>query len=109
MGSKWGLFSLYGQLFPRYGLIFKIAIFGHQTWPLAKVPEIAHTVFLLQAVEIEIVFAQSFSRYRGSNVRLILLYVAKFKVGKVPEVVNRLSFYPRGPKLSLFCSTSCGF
>ncbi len=33
---------LYEQRFPRYGQIFKIAIFGHETWPLAKVPEVAH-------------------------------------------------------------------
>ena len=30
-GSKLSLFSLYGQQFPRYGPIFKIAIFGHET------------------------------------------------------------------------------
>ena len=42
MGSKLSLFSLYGQRFSRYGLIFKIAIFGHETWPLATVPEVAH-------------------------------------------------------------------
>ncbi len=41
-GSKLSLFSLYGQWFPRYGPIFKIAIFGHETWPLANVPEVAH-------------------------------------------------------------------
>ena len=41
-GPKLGWFSLYRQAFPRYGPIFKIAIFGHETWPLAKVPEVAH-------------------------------------------------------------------
>ncbi len=30
-GSKMSLFSLYGERFPRYGPIFKIAIFGHET------------------------------------------------------------------------------
>ncbi len=35
-GSKLGLFSLYGQRFPRHGLAFKIAIFGHETWSLNK-------------------------------------------------------------------------
>ena len=29
--SKLNLFSLYGQRFPRYEKIFKIAIFGHET------------------------------------------------------------------------------
>ncbi len=36
------LFSVHGQRFPSYGPIFKIAIFGHETWPLAKVSEVAH-------------------------------------------------------------------
>ncbi len=39
-GTKLSLFSLYGQRFPRYGQIFKIDIFGHETRPLAKVPKI---------------------------------------------------------------------
>ena len=33
---KLSLFSLYGQHFTRYGPIFKIAIFGHETLQLAK-------------------------------------------------------------------------
>ncbi len=41
-GVKLRLFSLYGQPFLRYGQIVKIAIFGHETWPLAKVPEVEH-------------------------------------------------------------------
>ncbi len=57
MGSKLSLFSLYGERFPRYRTIFKIAIFGHETWLLAKVPEVAHTPFLPQGVEIELIFA----------------------------------------------------
>ncbi len=36
------LFSLYRQRFPRYGAIVKIAIFGHEICPLAKVPDVAH-------------------------------------------------------------------
>ena len=45
---------LYAQPSPRYGLIFKIAIF--ETWPLAKVPEAAYTLFLPQGVETELIF-----------------------------------------------------
>ena len=41
------LFSLYAQRFSRYGPIFKIAIFGHETLPLAKVPEVAHNTLFL--------------------------------------------------------------
>ncbi len=32
--TKLSLFSLYRQWFPRYRVIFKISIFGHETWPL---------------------------------------------------------------------------
>ncbi len=38
--SKLSPFSLYGQWFSRYSPIFKIAIFEHKTWPVAKVPEV---------------------------------------------------------------------
>ncbi len=41
-GSKLSLFSLYGERFLRNALIFKIAIFAHETWPLGKVPPVAH-------------------------------------------------------------------
>ncbi len=41
-GSKLSLFSLYGQPFSRYASTFKIAIFGHETWNLQKVPEVAY-------------------------------------------------------------------
>ena len=42
LGSKMSLFLLYGQRFLRYRPIFNI--FGHDTWPLAKVPEVIHTL-----------------------------------------------------------------
>ena len=41
-GSKLSSFLIYGQRFPRCGPIFEISIFEHETWPLAKVPEVAH-------------------------------------------------------------------
>ncbi len=44
-GAKLSFSSLYGQWFPRYRLIFKIAILGYETWQLAKVPEIVHNSF----------------------------------------------------------------
>ena len=57
-GSKLSLFSLYGQWFPRYLPIFKIIIFGHETWPLAKVPEVAHIPSVYpNGGEIELIFA----------------------------------------------------
>ncbi len=54
-GSKLSLFSLYGQHFLRYGMIIKIAIFGHETQALSKVP--GYMRFLPQRVEIELIFA----------------------------------------------------
>ncbi len=58
LGVKLSLFSLYGQQFPKYGSIFKIAIFGHGTWSLAKVLEVAHIAsFYPRGVEIELIFA----------------------------------------------------
>ncbi len=34
-------------IFALQAVIFKIAIFGHETWPLDKVPEVAYTVIPL--------------------------------------------------------------
>ncbi len=51
------LFSLYEQWFLGYGPIFKIVIFGHETWQL-EVPEVAHILpFYPHGVEIELIFA----------------------------------------------------
>ncbi len=47
-GSKLSLFLLYGHQFLGYGPILKIAIFGHETCSLAKVPEVSHIHFLPQ-------------------------------------------------------------
>ena len=46
-GSKLRLFLLYGQRFPEYGPNFIIAVFGHDTWQVAKVPEVAYTICCL--------------------------------------------------------------
>ncbi len=81
-------------------LIFKIAIFGHETWSLAKVPEVACIVSFYP---------------KGSKLRLFLLYGQQFPIfkipvfghetwplAKVPEVPHIMYCYPRGSKLSLF-------
>ncbi len=54
-GSKLSSFSLYEQQFLRYVPIFRIAVLGHETWSLAKVPEVAYTLFPPQGVKIELV------------------------------------------------------
>ncbi len=51
------------QWFLRYRLIFKIAIFGHATWPLAKSSRSYRcSLFLPQGIEIELIFGVS--KYR---------------------------------------------
>ena len=57
-GSKLSLFLLYQQRFPRYGLIFKMAIFGHDTWPSAIV--LCPTGSKLSLFSL---YGQRFSRY----------------------------------------------
>ena len=54
-GSKLTLFLLYGQRFPRDGPIFKIAIFGHETWQMAR--SCTCILFVPQGFEIEFIFA----------------------------------------------------
>ncbi len=66
-GSKLSLFSLYRHRFPRYWQFFKIAIFEHEAFPLAKVPEVAHILsfsFCPQGVEIEPYFRSMGSGFR---------------------------------------------
>ncbi len=53
-GANLSLFSLYGQQFPRHWPIIKIAIFGHETWPLAKVPEVPHILSFYPRLGVEI-------------------------------------------------------
>ncbi len=107
------LFSIYGQRFQRYGPIFKIAIFGHETWQVAKVPEVAHipgTLFLRQGVEIKLIFAL---RAAVSEIRTIFqnchIWAWNLAIGQIPEVAHIPSFYPRGRNWAYFCSTGSGF
>ena len=63
-GSKLSLISLYRQRFLRHGLIFEIAIFGHETWNLKKV--------------LEVEYGPSFYP-GGSKLSLFLLYRHSFR------------------------------
>ncbi len=87
--------------FLRYGPTSKIAIFGHETWPLAKVPEVAHILTLYtRAAKMSL-----FSLYGQRFPRLLKLPIFGHEIwplGKVPGVAHIQSFYPRGSKLSLF-------
>ena len=67
MGSKSSWFSLYRQRFLRYGPIFKIGIFGYESWPLAKVPKVAYILsFYPRGSKFSLfsLYGQWFPRYR---------------------------------------------
>ncbi len=102
MGSKCSLFSLYRLRFPRNGPIFKIAIFGHKTWNLKKVPESCMlTLFLGPGGQNQLIFAlrASVSAIRADFQNChtcIWAWTWKFNLKKVPEVAYRPSFYSRG-------------
>ena len=84
------LLSLYGQHFLRYGPIFKIAIFGNETWPQEKVQEIAHTVsFYPMGLKWSLIFKNSIFGHESCQ------------VAKVSEVAHILSFYLTGVEIEL--------
>ena len=69
MESKLSLFLLHGQRFQRYGLIFKITIFGHETSSLTKSPKVSHILVLCfypkgQGAEIGLIFALWAARFQ---------------------------------------------
>ena len=83
---------------------FKIAIFEHETWPLAKVPEVAHILpFYPRGSKLSLfsLYRQQFPRYRPIF-KIAIFGHETWPLAKVPEVAHMLSFYPRGSKLSLF-------
>ncbi len=74
-----------------------IPIFGNETWPLAKIPEVAHTLFLPQGLEIELILALQ------TAMSEILADFQNFHIwAGIPEVAHILSVYPKWWKLSLF-------
>ena len=83
----YSLFLLYGQRFLRYGPILKIAIFGHETWQLAKV---AHTLFLFQGVKFELISlcGLRFPRYDGPVFKTAIFGHETWPLAKVPEVAH---------------------
>ncbi len=103
-GGKFRLFLLHRQRFPRYGPIFKIVMFGHETWQVAKVPEVAHMLsFYPRGAKLSLflLYGQRFLRY-GPIFKIAIFGHETWQVAKVPEVAHMLSFYPKGSKLSLF-------
>ena len=93
-GLKLSLFSLYMQRFPRDRPIFKIAIFGHETWQVAKVPEVAHgTSFCPRGLKLILflLYGQQFSRY-GTIFKIAMFGYETWQVAKVPEFAHTTSF-----------------
>ncbi len=83
-GSKLRYFLLYGQRFQRYGPLFRIGIFGHETSSRTKYPEVCtYTPFLPQCVEIELIFALS----------------AAVSDSKLPYLGMKLDHWPKWQKL----------
>ncbi len=66
-GLKLSLFLIHGQSFLRYWTFFKIDIFGHEIWPLAKVPEVAISLFLPRVVDIELIFTHTGGFFRDAG------------------------------------------
>ena len=100
-GTKLSLLSLYEQRFLRYGPIFKIAIFGHETWSLPNVPEVAHIAsFYNKGSKLSLfsLYGQQFPRY-GQIFKIAIFGHKTWPTAKAPEVAHIPSFYTRGSKL----------
>ena len=99
MGSKLSLYSLYGQWFLRYGPIVKLAIYAHESWPLAKVPEVAHILSFCprgSKLSLFLFYGQWFPRY-GLIFKLVIFGHETLPSAIVPEVAYTL-FLPKGFK-----------
>ncbi len=118
MGLKLRLLSLYGQRFLRYRPIFIIAKFGHETWPLAKVPEVAHILsFYPRGSKLSrfLLYRQQFLRY-GPIFKIAIYEHETWSLEKVPEVAHIYIYIyiyslsiPRGRNWAYFHSTGSGF
>ncbi len=99
-GSKLSLFSLYGQPFSRYWLVFEISIFGHEIWNLKTGPKsCTYTLFLPQGSKLSFCSTDSLFWDTGQFAKFPYLFMKSGIWRKVPKL---LSFYPGGSKLSLF-------
>ncbi len=83
---------------------FTIEIFRHETWPLTKVPEVAHIPsFYPIALKLSLfsLHRQWFPRYRPIF-KIAIFGHETWQLATVPEVAHIPSFYPRGSNFSLF-------
>ena len=92
---------------------FEIAIFGNESWPLAKVPEVAHVLFQFHVVEIKLKFRSTGSGFWDTGSFSKLSYLG-MKLGYWPKFqklhIYRYSFStPGGQNWAYFRSTGSGF
>ena len=105
-GSKWSLFSLYGQRFPRYRPIFKIAIFGMKLahWPKLHI----HTLYTPGGRNwVYFQSTGSSSWYMGRFSKLPCLGINLGHWQTFQQFYIYSTFHPNGLKLSLFFAL-CG-
>ena len=84
-----------------YWSILKIAIFGHEIWPLPKVPEVGtYTLFLTRGLKLSsafLLYGQCFPRYRPIS----KIAIFAMKLGHLAKAPHTLSFYPYGVEIEL--------
>ncbi len=76
----------------RYGQTFKIAILGHETWQVAKVPEVAHILSLGGGVKISAYFCSTGSGFRDMG-----------QFSKLPYLGMKYGKWPKFQKLHIYC------
>ncbi len=87
---------------PRYGLILKITIFGHETWNLIKVPEVAYgPSFYPRGSKLSLfsLYGQRFPRY-GPILKIPYLGI-KPGIEKSARSCIWTLFLPRGVEIEL--------
>ncbi len=102
------LFSFYGHRFLRYRMMFKIAIFRHETWRFAKIPKVAHILYFYpigSKLTLFSLYEQRFLRYGPSFKTWPYLGI---KLGHWPSL-HIYSFLLRGAgRLNLRLFSLCG-
>ncbi len=99
-GRNWTYCRATGRKCLWYGPIFKIAILRHETWLLAKVPEVAHIVSFYRSVSNLSLF--SFYGHQFQGYRFHVHVIFGHITWKLTKSSNAPSFCPIGLKLSLF-------
>ena len=70
--------------------IFKIAIFGYDTWPLVKVPEVTHILPLCgkgSKLSLILLYGQRFPRY-GPIFKIVIFGHETWPMTKVPHILH---------------------